>query len=548
MMLRKTTALLTVTAAVTLVAGCGGNGNSGESTKAMEPPTDASATTPPGKGPVDSINWALSSGEPTTLDPVKTGDYSPNTVLMNVCEPLLRMNADYSTSPGLAESWTQTPTSIVYKLRPGVKFSNGKPMTADDVAGSLKRNMDPATDPINGDFFTSVKSIDATGPLEVTVTMNKPDILFAEGMSTEFGDIVDVADATAAGASYGTASHPPICTGPYKVASWNAGSSITLQARDDYWDTKLQPMVKTVNFKFLEDTSTLTSALLSGEIDGTYEAPSTSFDTLQKTDAGKLYLGPSTQVFNLSPANPETPMAKTELAQALDKAIDRAAIVKNVWHGAGTPNRAVIPPSSFGKGPGAAVFQKAYDALPDNSRPDIEGAKALVAKVGAPSKTMTLALPAGDQSQLQIATFVQASAKSIGLNFDLKQMPATEFSSLFYDASKRKDVDLVLSAGYVEVPDPLSYAILLFPKDALFNWTGFDNPQVDADIAKARQETDPAASARAYVDAQAIWEAQKQRVPIGTPYERLFMNKRITGAPASFAYINMPWAAMIGAS
>ena len=153
MMLRKTTALFTVTAAVIVVAGCGGNGNSGENTTAMNPPTDASVTTPPGKGPVDSINWALSTGEPTTLDPVKTGDYSPNTVLMNVCEPLLRMNADYSTSPGLATSTTQTPTSVVFKLRPGVKFSNGKPMTAEDVVGRRKRHKDPAMGPRNPGVF-----------------------------------------------------------------------------------------------------------------------------------------------------------------------------------------------------------------------------------------------------------------------------------------------------------------------------------------------------------------------------------------------------------
>lgn len=546
MICRASALVASMTVAAAFAAGCGGSSSGGGATVAA--PTKDAATTPAGNGTVDQITWALPAGEPTTLDPVKTGDFSPNTVLMNVCEPLLRLNPDYSISPGLAESWQQSAKRIVYKLRSGVKFSSGRTMTADDVVASLKRNLDPKLEPINSASFALVTSIKATGPLEVTVAFRKPDALFNPAMATELAAISDASAAKAAGKDYGTPAHPPVCTGPYEVARWKAGSGITLQANPNYWDAGLKPKVSAVDFKFITDSATLTSALISGSVDGTYEAPATSFNTLKNTKAGTLYLGPSTQVLELGAPNKTSPMANHLLSRALDKVIDRQALIRNVYHGAATANRAVVPPAAFGQGPGRAVYQQGWDALPDNAKPDLAAAKQLVEQAGAPKRTMTIALGAGDQTDLQIATFVQAAAKAIGLNFKLKQMPATEFSSLFYDASKRQDVDLVVIEGYLELPNPLSYAQIIYPKDAFFNWTGYDEPRVDELLEQSRTTLDPVSSARAYVDAQAIWEKERIIIPLLTPYERLFMNKRITGAPASFAYLNMPWAAMIGAA
>jgi peptide/nickel transport system substrate-binding protein len=540
-----------VVLAAVWAAGCGGSSNNadGGGGTTAKPPQSLTDSTPAAGGQVDKITWALPNGEPTTLDPIKVGDYSPSTVITNICEPLMRLHADYSITPGLAKSVKNVGDKrIVYTFNDGVKFSDGKAMTADDVVASLKRNMDEKLEPINGAFFTNVKSIKATGPLEVTVDFTKPDELFTKAMSTEMGDISETSAIEAAGKDYGTPAHPPVCTGPYKVASWKAGAGITLEANPYYWDAEFKPKVKTVDFKFITDSSTLTSALLSGSIDGTYEAPASSMTALRTTDAGHLYLGPSTQVIELGPANPDTPMANPDLTNALDRVIDRPALARNVYKGAATANRAVVPPSAFGQGAARAVYQQGYDALRDNTKPDVEAAKQLVAKAGAPSKTMVMALPAGDTSELQIATFVQAAAKSIGLNFKLKQMPATEFSSLFYDESKRKDVDLVVTAGYLEIPDPLSYAAIIIPKGAFFNWTGAYHEEVDQLLAKSQTQLEPTASAQSFVDAQAIYEKDRPLIPVVVPYERLFMNKRITGAPASFAYINMPWAAMIGAA
>jgi len=99
-------------------------------------------TTAPGKGAVSSITWDLFEGEPTSLDFVKAGNYSPDEVVSNLCDNLLRLNPDYTTSPGLATSvGTPDSTHYVYTIRPGVRFSDGQPLTAEDVVLKVK----PAT-------------------------------------------------------------------------------------------------------------------------------------------------------------------------------------------------------------------------------------------------------------------------------------------------------------------------------------------------------------------------------------------------------------------
>ncbi|MFD0568482.1 ABC transporter substrate-binding protein [Kitasatospora gansuensis] len=118
-------------------------------------------------------------GEPTTIDYAYSFDFPPNQILANVCESLLRWNPDLTTSPNLAASFANpTPTSWVYQIRPGVKFHDGSTLTADDVVASLRRNLDPEVGSVWGNQYRNVESIERTGPLEVTVTLQAPDATF----------------------------------------------------------------------------------------------------------------------------------------------------------------------------------------------------------------------------------------------------------------------------------------------------------------------------------------------------------------------------------
>ncbi|MEU0403491.1 ABC transporter substrate-binding protein [Streptomyces sp. NPDC006197] len=510
-------------------------------------PGRLTTTTAPGTAEVDRITWALPYGEPTTLDPAKIGDYSPQTVEANLCDTLTRMNADFSLSPGLAQkvAWADDH-ALVLDLRPGVTFWDGSPMTPQDVIHSLERQRDPRTQALYGNYLSAVTSIKATGPHQVTLRTKGYDQTLPKALATSFGAVSQKAYTEKAGPAYGTARGGLMCTGPFKLGSWKSGNGITLERNETYWDTKLKPKAKQVEFQFITNNSTLTSALLSGEVDGTYELPPSSATALGKAGDGAVHLGPSTQNVLLIPGNAESPAADRKLLDALSLVIDRDALIRNVFGGDATPLKSLVPPLTWRGDKAAARFDAAYAALPEVPKPDAEKAKKLVAQALPLPHPLVAAIPAGDQRGLQALTFIQAAAKEIGVDIEIKQLQPTEMSSLFYDSSVRKGLDLILTFGYVTMPDPSSYVAESVTPRGLFNWTGYDNPEVTRLLDQARTSSDPAASAEAYAEAQALFTPTTPAVFLAGTHERMFMNKRISGAPTSFAYMGMPWAAHLG--
>ncbi|MEU4421992.1 ABC transporter substrate-binding protein [Actinoplanes sp. NPDC024001] len=528
------------------LAGCSSGGATGP---ASAPRIELAETTPAATGDVAKVTWALPTGEPASLDPARTGDYSANTVVANLCESLLRLETDYSTSPGLASAVTQKdPTTVVITLRDGVTFWDGSPLTAGDVVYSLERNMDPKVASYAAHVYANVGSIDETGPREVTVRFTKPDVQFIPDLAGVPGAIIQQRYATEAGPAFGTAGGGMMCTGPFKLAGWQSGQRITTERNDTYWDAGRRAKAAAFDFVFLTDSSTLTSALLAGEVDGVYGAPVGSIAALQRSEAGRLYFGPSTETVSLGAVAADGPAADPRIRQALDLAIDKTSFITSVLKGAGEPLKTFTPPLAWRGSPAKSVYDAGYAALPDTSRADVEAARKLVAEA-APSRTdLVLATPAGDQSLLQTATITQAAAQQIGLTVTIKQLQPAEFSGLFYDPALRQGIDLIATTGYLEVPGALYYAPgFVFP-GATFNWTNYHDPEVIANMAAAASATDPEVSAEKFVAAQARFGPAKLQITLAGSYNRLFLNKRLTGPPASFSYISSSWAALVGSA
>ncbi|PZT71288.1 ABC transporter substrate-binding protein [Streptomyces sp. SW4] len=510
-------------------------------------PARLTTTTSPGPADVDRVTWALPYGEPTTLDPAKVGDYSPQTVEANLCDTLTRMNPDFSLSPGLAREVTwKDDRTLVLDLRDDVRFWDGSPMTPQDVIHSLERQRDPKTQALYGTYLAAVTSIRASGPHQVTLRTRTYDQTLPKALSTSFGAVNKRTSTEKAGADYGTPRGGLMCTGPYRLDSWKSGDRITLTRNDAYWDTALRPKAREITFRFITNSNTLTSALLSGEVDGTYELPPSSATALARADNGTVHLGPSTQNVLLIPGNADSPAADRRLLDALSHAIDRDALIENVFGGDATTLKSLVPPLTWRGDPAARRYDAAYDKLPAVPKPDLERAKKLVQQAGPAARPLVAAIPAGDQRGLQAMTFIQAAAEKIGVAIDIKQLQPTEMSSLFYDPSVRRGLDLVLTFGYVGMPDPASYVAEMVTPRGIFNWTDYRDPEVTRLLDEARTSADPEASARAYAEAQARFTPAVPVVYLATTHERMFMNRRISGAPPSFAYLGMPWAARLG--
>ncbi|WP_370410236.1 ABC transporter substrate-binding protein [Streptomyces fradiae] len=534
--------LLAATAALALTAtAC-----SGATKPTGTGPGDYTVTplAPPAKGPLPSLTWSLYA-EPYTLDYAQAFDYPPNTVLANVCEQLLRVTPDLKIEPGLAVKWENPdPLVWVYTLRPGVTFHDGTPLTADDVVASLKRQMDPATGSPWGSAFKNVKAVEKTGPLQVTLRLTKPDMLLNELMAASPGTIESAAFLAKAGKEYGVPGGKVNCTGPYALEKWQQGESITLKKHPGYWDKKLTPKTDTVRFTFTEDSAARTNAFLTGTADGGYMVPSSSLAQLRASDKGKVHFGPNTAAANLAVLNFQGTLGDLKVRKALSLALDRENIIKAAAGGVGIPAKAPAARGAWALRPERT--EGYYKELPDPVR-DVAAAKALVEEAGATGKPVTLVTSSLAPEISVVANAVQAAGREIGLDVRLKAVAPEAYSSIFVDPNARKGLDLVITNGYDNTPDPLEFYQYLRTGD-FGNYGNWSDPGYDAAFDRAIAAADPGPRSDLTNELQKIAVRELPIIPVYEAPYSVFLGNRVTGAPTGIAQLYYPWAATIGAA
>ncbi|GGS77852.1 ABC transporter substrate-binding protein [Streptomyces tanashiensis] len=515
------------------------------------PPKDAgiggseaelSASTPPARGEIDSFTWAVYA-EPPTLDYTLAFDYPQNTVLSNVCESLMRWTPGLTLQPGLARKASNPdPTTWVYDLRAGVRFHDGKVMTADDVVYSLGRQRDPNNAAAWAQNFQNVTSITKTGPLQVTVKLKKPDSQFPQYMATAAGVVASKAGVQAAGKDYGTTGDLA-CTGPFKLGTWSKGQSIELERFDGYWGTKAK--AKKAVFRFLTDPSARTNAMLSGEVDGGYLIPTESYGRLRDSGLGTLYFGEGLSTVNVNVTNMHGPLGDLRVRKALSLALDRAGFVKAGLGGAGTVTTSLTTRAAWA-GASEQTRQAAFGALPP-ATPDLEKAKALIKEAGATGKTLTVATSSIGQDVSLLATAIQAAGTQIGLKINLKTIAPNAFTALFTDPEAREGIDMFPLTYYDSITDPLDL-LTNFKTGAYLNFADYSDKGYDALVDQATSVYEPEQRMKIEAELQKRVAEQLPWIPVAEWPTAVFLNKRITGAPTTIAYMYYPWAADVGAA
>jgi peptide/nickel transport system substrate-binding protein len=545
---------------VVLLSGCGGSssststssstGGAGEGTATGEAPihppgVNVTTATPPPSKTVAQVTWDEPYGEPPSLDPLKDYGIPENTVLSNVCDALLRTGPDLKLQPGLASSWTHTsPTTWVFKIRQGVHFWDGTPLTPADVVYSINRQLNPAL----GTFYTAwvadIKGVAQTGPNEVTLTTKVPDVIVAQMMASGLGTVIEQAYAEKKGSAYGTPAGGIMCTGPFELKSWQAGQQIVLTRNPHYWDAELEPKVQTLTFKFITDPTTLTDALQSGAIDGTYEVPVKAVEQLKS--AGTIYYGLSTNQGILQPIQATGLDTNEKVREALSLAIDREGIAKTIFQGLAVPERAAVPPDSFSYA--TSLYQHWYQSVPTPTAPNLEAARKLVREAHSPKEAMTIGIQQGDAQSLAVAEAIQSAAGQIGLNMKIKTLPTAQYVELVFSAKARAGIDWTTgNNNYIDQAEPLQVLYYWGRSNSPYNLDGFSSHEVDSLFAQARAQNEPEARAKLAIKALELWVKPVNNIPLYVAPQRLFMNKSISGAPPSFStFLYYPWAALLG--
>ncbi|MFJ2849237.1 ABC transporter substrate-binding protein [Streptomyces rubiginosohelvolus] len=509
-------------------------------------PSDGSFALSPGTpraaGPIDSFSWAVYA-EPPTLDYTVAFDYPQNTILSNVCESLMRWTPGLTVEPGLARKASNPdPTTWVYDLRAGVRFHDGRTMTADDVVHSLGRQRNPDNAAAWAQVFQNVTAVTRTGPLQVTVKLKKPDSQFPQYMATAAGVVASKAGVEKAGRDYGTTGGLA-CSGPYELGAWHKGQSIELDRFDGYWGTRAK--AGRVEFRFLTDPSARTNALLSGEVDGGYLIPTESYARLKRSVTGTLHFGEGLSTVNVNITNLKGPLGDVRVRRALSLALDRSGFVKAGLGGGGSATTSLTTRAAWARATDT-TRKAAFDGLP-STEPDLDRAKALIEEAGAKGATLTVATSSIGQDVSLLATAVQAAGTRIGLDIRLRSIAPNAFTALFTDPGAREGIDMFPLTYYQSITDPLDL-LANFRTGAYLNFAGYSDPRYDELVERAAAADDP--ERRTEIEAKLQHHAADRLlwIPVAEWPTSVFLNRRITGAPTTIAYLYYPWAADVGAT
>ena len=357
--LRLTAAGAVVVCMGLAAAGCGSSSTTSVSTSGGAPVPGGTLT----------IARAVDSA---TMDPAYA--YTPDDVFVinQIFQPLFAASPDgKSVVPVLAQSYTKSDggKTLTVKLRPGVKFSNGQPLTSADVKYSLERITSLKDSPF-GYLIGVIKSVDATDPQTATIHLSSPWAPILADLSAWVADIVP---ANLDGKSTKAFFAHPVGTGPFKLQKWLPGQEVDLVKNAGYWQ-KGKPYLDALDWKVVPDANTRVSELQAGQAQVASGIPFSQISALSAggaTDAKSFpYDFTSFLIFN----EHVKPYADAHVRRAIGYALNRPALAHAVLYGAGTPACSLMPPTMMYYDPSTPCLKydmsKAQSEMAQSSAPN----------------------------------------------------------------------------------------------------------------------------------------------------------------------------------
>jgi peptide/nickel transport system substrate-binding protein len=533
---------------IALVGAACGRSSGGGSTSTNE----LAVTTKAGTKQVDKVVWAVYR-DVNSLDPIYAFDYPENTTDSLMYESLLRQAPDGALKPGLATLTYTNETTLVFTLTPGVTFWDGNPLTTDDVIYSLNRNTDAKLAGFYPAIFSRVQSIVATGSNQVTITLNKPDYWFQSEMASIPGMIIEKKFAQAQGSNYGTPAGKIMGTGAFKFQSWQPGVAVVIVRNDSYWNPAVKPLVREIDIKGVPKDDVLTSALLTGGINGVYAQSLTTLDQLKASKVVTVTQGPGWYTDAFIVSDLKGALGDVRVRQALSLAIDRKGLIQAIYHGTAVIPKWISNPGTFGYG--QSVFQAAYNAAPEMTQ-DLAKAKQLIIDAGATGKSFTIGMSQDLVGINTESTALKAAAEAIGMHATLHSVSPDNFINFFIDPKARVGIDGFFTLNYGDYAGPEALLATLLLPDGSQNFDGYgvtgtdpkaaDHVQAFTMMDDARSTADPNARAQKVVDIEKFIATDLPWIPILQPLVPLVTSKNLTGAYSSFAYMFSPWADSLG--
>jgi peptide/nickel transport system substrate-binding protein len=381
-----------------------------------------------------SFRWA-NDGDVGAMDPDTRQETVQLSFLSGIYEPLARRDKDLKIEPALAVKWEQTsPTVWRFHLRPGVKWQDGSPFTADDVVFSFQRIM--AKSSVMRAPMSPVKEVRKVDAMTVDFETNKPDPIFMQEQTNFL--IMNKAWCEAhhatepvviGGADDNYAVHNAMGTGPYKLVSREPDRKTVVEKNPGWWD-KNTSNADTVEFDVISSAATRVAALLSGDVDMIYSVPpqdmkriaaSPNLKLLEHPELRTIYLGlnVTSDELKTSDTKGKNPLKDLRVRQAFVLAIDEPVIAQKVMLG-------LAHPSFEMWGPGVNGYNAKLDVRP---KADAAKAKQLLAEAGYPNGFKLGMDCPNDRytNDEQICTAIVSMLARIGVKVDLLAQTKAKF-------------------------------------------------------------------------------------------------------------------------
>lgn len=465
-------AVLTLTA-----AACGDGGDDVDLGDAGDPgATDDGADDGADEGTEGGTLTAAIGGEPDQLDPHVTTSGFAFTVVENVYDTLVQPDAELEMEPALATSWETSDDLLTwtFELREGVTFHDGSSFDSQDVVASLERIREEGQ---NAFRLAAVDTIEATGDLEVTLTLERP----APNLLAQLGAFKGMAIVSADDLDGGDLNAEPNGTGPFAFEGQAGGDRISLVANDDYWGDE-GPFLDGIEFRIIpEDTVKLTN-LETGEVDWIDTVPPQNVDAL----GGDLVVEsvPSNDYWYLAFNNDREPFDDVEVRRAIRQALDIEAITEAVRFDAASPNQTAIPESS-------AWY---HDYAPFET--DVDAAQQALDDAGVSGLSLDLMVTSEFPETITAGEVIASQLGEVGIDVQIR---TEDFNTWLADQGEGDFDAFMLSwLGNID-PDDFYYA--QHHSEGGFNFHGFADDEVDQALDAARTETDDGARKELYDEA-----------------------------------------------
>lgn len=418
-----------------------------------------------------------------------------------VFEPLVAFDKNGRVGNWLAKSHSISKDGLTYTftLRDGLKFSNGKNVTAADAAFSIQRHL-VEKGPLA--ITAQVASIKAKDNKTLVITLKQPYTPFLSELANFSNGILP---KNFGGVSETQFFKSPVGTGPFVVEKWDPAGDLTFVKNKYYWQTG-KPYINKLVYKLIKDDSQAINQLKAGQVNAIESVPLENANELKQGAGTAVATNGSWSIEQLFFNTLDKHFSDVHVRRALALAINRPALTKALTFGYAQTANSLLPPAI------TYNTDKTIKALNYNTK----AAKAELAKSKFPKGfSTTLLIASGNNTTTQLAQIIQQAGKTIGINFKIDSIELASFRDRFF----AYNFSTMINGGQADYPDADS--ILAFQTDpngfSKSYWTHYTNNKVTKLLYQGQQTADGPARAKIYADLQQILANEVPYIPLYYP-------------------------------